>query len=90
MTDQQAEIKRLYLLGCQNKSIAKLMGLTINQTTRIIYKELELQSKNKKLTTKEISEAKRLYQEGLKRREIRDRMGIDRNRLNHILKGEAA
>ena len=90
MTDQQTEIKRLYLLGCQNKSIARLMGLTLNQTTRIIYKELELQSKNKKLTTKEISEVKRLYREGLKRREIRDRMGIDRNRLNHILKGEAA
>lgn len=90
MTEQQAEIKRLYLLGCQNKSIAKLMGLTLNQTTRIIYKELELQSKNKKLSTREINEAKMLYRSGLKRREIMKILDIDRNRLNHILKGEAA
>lgn len=90
MTDQHKEIKRLYLLGCQNKSIARLMGLTLNQTTRIIYKELELQSKNKKLSTKEISEAKRLYREGLKRREICQRMDIDKQRLDHILRERKA
>ena len=84
------EIKRLYLLGCQNKSIARLMGLTISQVNRIIYKELELQSKNKKLSTREINEAKMLYRSGLKRREIMKILDIDRNRLNHILKGEAA
>jgi transposase-like protein len=90
ITDQLQEIKRLYLLGCQNKSIAKIVGLTLNQTTRIIYKELELQSKNKKLSTREIKEVKRLYESGVKRREIQKIMDIDKNRISHILRKRAA
>jgi DNA-binding CsgD family transcriptional regulator len=90
MTELETEIKRLYLLGCQNKSIAKIVGLTLNQTTRIIYKELELQSKNKKLSTREIKEVKRLYESGVKRREIQKIMDIDKNRISHILRKRAA
>ena len=90
MTDQHQEIKRLYLLGCQNKSIAKMTGLTIHQVNRIIYKELELQSKNKKLSMHEVTEAKRLYQSGLKRREIMKILNMDKQRLDHILRKRAA
>ena len=89
MTDQQAEIKRLYLLGCQNKSIAKMMGLTINQTTRIIYKELELQSKYKKLSMSEVSQVLSLYQSGKKRREIMKLLDMGKHRVDHILKKAA-
>jgi len=64
--------------------------LTLNQTTRIIYKELELQSKNKKLSTKEIKEVKRLYESGVKRREIQKIMDINKNRISHILRKRAA
>lgn len=89
MTDQQKEIKRLYLLGCENRSIAKIMGLTINQTTRIIYKELELQSKNKKLSMAEIRQVLKLYESGKKRREIMELLQMDKHRIDHILKKAA-
>jgi hypothetical protein len=90
MTDLQTEIKRLYLLGCENRSIAKIVGLTLNQTTRIIYRELELQSKNQKLSIREISDVKRLYESGVKRREIQKILDIDKKRLDHILRKRAA
>lgn len=86
LTEIQSEIKRLYLLGCENKSIAIITGLTVNQVNRVIYKDLELQSKNKKLSMNEIKEAADLYKAGLKRREIQSRLGISRHRVNQILR----
>jgi hypothetical protein len=67
-----------------------MTGLTIHQVNRIIYKELELQSKNKKLSIGEVTEAKRLYQSGLKRREIMKILNMDKQRLDHILRKRAA
>jgi hypothetical protein len=90
MNELQTEIQRLYLLGLENKSIAKIVGLTINQTTRIIYKELGLQSKNKKLSMNEVNEAKTLYQKGVKRKKIQDILQIDKARLDHILRNRKA
>jgi len=90
MTDQQTEIKRLYLLGIQNKSIAKIIGLTLNQVNRIIYTELGLQSKNKKLSMNEVKEAKILYQKGVKRKKIQEILQIDKARLDHILRNRKA
>lgn len=90
MTEQQAEIKKLYLLGIENKSIAKMMGLTINQATQIIYKELGLQSKYQKLSIRLVTEVNRLRAEGLKPRHIMEKLQIPKSRLDYILKEKAA
>lgn len=86
LTPTQQEVKRLYLLKIQNKSIATITGLTIGQVNRIIYKVLGLQSKNKGLKGDEIKAATKLRQKGLKIREIQDHLGITRDRVNRLLR----
>lgn len=86
MTETALEIKRLYLLKVQNRTIGKLVGLTINQVNRIIYKELGLQSKNQIFKSNEIREIKELYESGFKRRDIQRMKQLSKAKLDYILR----
>lgn len=85
MTEKQREIERLYRLKISNPNIAKIMGLTTNQVNRVIYKELELQSKNKMASMDEIRRVAKLRGDGLKLREIGDQLGYSINRVKYLL-----
>ena len=85
MTELQKEIKRLYDLGIQSKNIAVLLKITKNKVNAIIYKELELTGKYKKLKLNEIKEVKELREKGLKIREISEQTLLPFSRVRYIL-----
>lgn len=85
MTEIQREIKRLYDLGIQSKNIAVLTKLKKNKVNSIIYRELELTGKYKKLKLHEVKEVKELREKGLKLREISEQTFLPLSRVRYIL-----
>lgn len=85
MTNINTQIETLYHQGKTSQQIGDEIGLTLNQVNRIVYKELGLQSKVKKVMSSEIKMASELKAKNFNRSLICDRMGIDRGRLKRIL-----
>lgn len=71
--------------GLTNEEISNETGYTYNQVCRVIYKEMDMERKNKSWTLFDIQEIKKLYKDGNSLEEIADIFGKSRATVSYVL-----